>query len=1019
MNARIAAVVVAGLCDATPSAQLAEKIEAAAARDGGAHARLAAWSAVPVELVRIAFAASPVAPLLLEYMDRLCVQRPANMDLAAYDAGRLAAALLDELWDAPAAPPGGPRSDAARVPATISAICELILRASEEGTLLDSVRPAHLMQLMSSIPADDARAASFWAHTLRLVVNALEDTETTDSASARLFVHLVAAAEQGGWDAFASASDSSDVRAALPAIAARIESLLSQQLDSGVWPACLHALMSLQQGLSGMAETALELASSGHTAPTDADTMALVERVWGNRPAFRYACALQSIRRAPGPLAWAEHVQPEVLLLVHELVLPQLDWPQKCYMAHALLRTRLCGMAGPSGGDIRYTFFLELLLASAHAACACLSAPDASRAAALSWRAMLGTLLPPLFLFLGLCEPAAAQELCLPVLLAAWARHSAAFAEWDCLDAAQWEAAPRGSGDSVDDLRRYFMRSLADWHLVHIHGGANQAPDTLSLIDAVDSVAVDIAPASQPNREMHPDDVLVHGPAADGVRTPWTDPELAVVPPASELESVLCDETGDDIARVALVCHALVDVCVRDILFLFIAPSQLCDALVSALSRLGDGQWQEPGDLETIGSVVLFLQHFAQRYRAATTVPAARDQLPARAFLAYSSTPAYQREMLDASAAALVDRWCQALVGNEGITDDVLKMSPPWTLYSLSPTIFSYLTQAHALGLVDVSALKSALTYFLQAPLSYTLPCSLHWLVQQAQFAASASQYTQSAAGAPVAASSPLHMDLLCMLLAADSCPVMVREMLCVDVLALLDRAKAAHAGTAAAHGSSISKLTAVMSQAHGPGVGPARQPQWLLQMLSPPVSRSLLIDPARQTHFLHALIDACMGQGRVAHAAETVLALAQHLNASVDPEGCADMRPCEALWMTKFLAAACALTRDAPSSGAAPFSLLAHALCFWDPAQGTVDTARNVAQFTLLASLFARHLPGGPASVRSVFATLVHRLARAPRSALSSVRRITADLLLLHTVREGNPELLVLEKELPEGRSM
>ncbi|KAK0521763.1 hypothetical protein OC834_005101 [Tilletia horrida] len=137
----------------------------------------------------------------------------------------------------------------------------------------------------------------------------------------------------------------------------------------------------------------------------------------------------------------------------------------------------------------------------------------------------------------------------------------------------------------------------------------------------------------------------------------------------------------------------------------------------------------------------------------------------------------YQLNQLNENERHLVGRWITALFDSEGISDDLSRDSPPRVLLKLAPTLFSQSISACATGVVDLDTLRSALSYFLEDLLSYTLPGPIIWLLRQlANFpplpASAPPQLAPSYAfGAEAKMRWSLYLEVLAMLLLADTCP--------------------------------------------------------------------------------------------------------------------------------------------------------------------------------------------------------------------------------------------------------
>lgn len=104
--------------------------------------------------------------------------------------------------------------------------------------------------------------------------------------------------------------------------------------------------------------------------------------------------------------------------------------------------------------------------------------------------------------------------------------------------------------------------------------------------------------------------------------------------------------------------------------------------------------------------------------------------------------------------------------------------SPPLTLLALSPTMFAQSIQACRVGIIDLESLRSGLSYFLEDPLSYTLPAALIWLVNEVQ----RTPLTQIRPVEPKQHSRSILVEVLSMLLDSEKCPPPVRNLVAAEL---------------------------------------------------------------------------------------------------------------------------------------------------------------------------------------------------------------------------------------------
>lgn len=220
---------------------------------------------------------------------------------------------------------------------------------------------------------------------------------------------------------------------------------------------------------------------------------------------------------------------------------------------------------------------------------------------------------------------------------------------------------------------------------------------------------------------------------------------------------------------------------------------------------------------------------------------------------------------------------------------------------------------------LDFAALQSALSYFLQAPLRYTLPCVLHWLVQQVQYASATSIYVS-------APHSTVHLEMLVMLLGAESCPPPVRAMFAPSVLLLL--------------GDTYSELRDRLRSLPPPFLVP-----W------PGASLALALGPDAPASDAAAAFLQLRSASSVARWA-LYAALHTDIHASA----------------ARLVCATLALAPPHPGS-------LAHAaLGCWDMPRASTSEMRTVAACCLESAALARSMPGGPQAVDHLFALLSSR---------------------------------------------
>lgn len=208
------------------------------------------------------------------------------------------------------------------------------------------------------------------------------------------------------------------------------------------------------------------------------------------------------------------------------------------------------------------------------------------------------------------------------------------------------------------------------------------------------------------------------------------------------------------------------------------------------------------------------------------------------------------------------------------------------------------------------------MSYFLQAPLRYTLPCILNWLVAQAQQLSAMSVYSHSKPGS-------VYIEVLQLLLTAESCPVQVRALFCTTVLQLVDDNSAL---STLLKGTPANNTHLWPQGALGSALGPDSSAQdaasAFLQLRGPLQSAQYVLGAALDT----------------------------------DPQAASTRIICGVLGM------------DHP-----PFALAREALSLWDSSRASIVEIRNLIACYLQSAGLARTLPGGAETVNDVLAFFAH----------------------------------------------
>ncbi|KAI9321329.1 hypothetical protein BX666DRAFT_2023471 [Dichotomocladium elegans] len=73
------------------------------------------------------------------------------------------------------------------------------------------------------------------------------------------------------------------------------------------------------------------------------------------------------------------------------------------------------------------------------------------------------------------------------------------------------------------------------------------------------------------------------------------------------------------------------------------------------------------------------------------------------------------------SIESFIHKWQTALLGNDGLSDDLLRYSTPQQLLQAAPTLFAQAVLVHENGHIDINALLGIVSYFQECFLSFTL----------------------------------------------------------------------------------------------------------------------------------------------------------------------------------------------------------------------------------------------------------------------------------------------------------
>ncbi|WFD06124.1 hypothetical protein MVES1_001465 [Malassezia vespertilionis] len=731
-------------------------------------------------------------------------------------------------------------------------------------------------------------------------------TDITNPAAPALFVRLVA--DAGTY--FEKLPEK------LHSLQEEVDVLASR--DASVWVPVQHALSALR--------TPTETFASPRPVPR---TQA--HDVWDGRAAYTYtlaiASAVQQLHAGEGGRPMIPPVpepEPETILLVHALAGGTLPWDSKCAITHALLETRLA-YANSDLGDVRLAFYAELLVAMAHAACICLQADTETGSA---WRAIIGGVLPPLFLYLErLYASVQPVQLTLEGVITAFIELHPPVAHWAELERVQGPM-----------LREHIIQCMDAYGLLaieHSAWAAQQGP--VKPDDIVHGASTDVLQYMQRVETQ----IEARGALAPLAVQASTDPTRQLCFAHVITKKLLAWAAGGaEMERVAALCDALAQRGVCDALLLYCTRGMLTRTLLLIIEQLNESQWQDGVALEWIADVLLLTQRLAKGDMAACLAAAPQSM---RLFLLHDKTPVVVGGALCDSSGALLERWCAALVGSDGVSDELLQASSPKTMYQLAPAITYLLIEAHALKLIDKSALHSALSYFLQAPLRYTLPCILFWLMQQVRRSLATAVYLQLA---------DVHLEMLLALFRAASFPDTVRTILREPMLDLLQHERiASHPDAAPIH--------AQLEQAALP-----RPIVWPCGALEKAIAFNAQYER-------HAADAALVYTGDLGNRTYLALAAIQHMDTK----------------STRLLAAVLAMALPQPPLQWSTSHLAILIVRAWNTAAATHKEIQNMAHVMVASAVLAWQMRDGVAAVQLLAETLANIADHSPPSVQREIR--------------------------------
>ena len=641
---------------------------------------------LPDVLLDLVLLVRPAPPLLFEYLDVLCLDRARYMGENTCDAGRVIVVLLRKI-------------NATVDQDTLSTLCQHILDAVGDAPIWTN----HFIQRGV---ASTESFLSFWHAALHLM--------QAEGPSSELCRRLIAGAALQGWPGLDD----------IPLRHTVLEAWQNIPLTQN--EASRQAVATLRQGLSVI--TAVDDLFDEHPAAQSPPNASL----WKSPAFFTYATSLQRAWRQAETsggrhrplLPTSGAPEPETVLLIHGLSDSHLHWHRKYLSALGLLQARLLHAIEPPH-DVGCAFVLEMLVAMAQAATVQLRT-HASERHALLWRHIIGGVMPPLVAFLSGSVPSSHRDgLVMRDMIACFVHMYDPIRDWieldECVMATSTHAVP---------LPTLILASFATWD-----SGLHAGPVSLESLPLHSNAEIhSFSQAVRTALGQHPESCGAL--LAQALQEPRL--QLVIANEFSHLFTEWSESLTPDLAHVHAVCLMLEPHVPRvlDMLHLYIDKQKMAHALVRVLSRIEQRMWQDHSELASIGRVILFLQYLSY-YIDQTGIPSSGY---AYIFMTRNMSSINMHAFPEQSLS-LITRWCRCLVEGQAITDDLLAVSPPWTMYRITPTILSLLLEAHMYSLLDDSALFKACSYFLQVPLAYNVPCAVQWLVQFASSTLAKSQY--------------------------------------------------------------------------------------------------------------------------------------------------------------------------------------------------------------------------------------------------------------------------------------
>ncbi|PWN45048.1 hypothetical protein IE81DRAFT_364424 [Ceraceosorus guamensis] len=471
----------------------------------------------------------------------------------------------------------------------------------------------------------------------------------------------------------------------------------------------------------------------------------------------------------------ASRVEPEIIHLLHVLVDEYLPWRAKVEAARMILSARLAASPPTEADAIHKEFCLSLFETACSAIIGLLGGPSFAMPEAplqlgpeafvapatssahdyiLQWTAALCGLIPHIIFEVEASRHRSAapkttdegRSGCAQVFRAFVARRRDALIEIERHVAQRNEANAASANGAEEDVMLDWLDQNPSTPKAPIHCALFRTLLDLGLVDALDSEGT----AAVSFSSMDPN-LLAEAGRRDQVQalisaklqSSAEDVELlfskVVTDYSSHLSLAECTTKNmasagqtsdlDSVCRVAKACFKTPQVV--DILLLY---TDAMDILVPIGTLLDKTDLAESADEPSVlRNIVLFAQWILQRVvivRGHSILEDLARQVNFLPRFVSASTALPSISQLQPNEGDLVGRWIHALFDSEGISDDLMRDSPPQILMRLAPLLFCQSIEACRAGVIDLETLRGGLDYFAQDLLCFALPAGLGWVAR-------------------------------------------------------------------------------------------------------------------------------------------------------------------------------------------------------------------------------------------------------------------------------------------------